>query len=204
MGAARVAARAEVPGWALVSSAAAPVLLVGGWTVAAAVQRSSFNAVTETISALAGRGADDRWVMTAALAGVGVCHLATALGLRPLPRAARSLHAVGGLATIAVAAFPLPAGGDSGPHTVAAGAAFASLAAWPAIAVRRTGPAAEALPPVLTAAAAAVLLGLVGWFFAELVTDGTRVGLAERAAAGAQAGWPLVAVVVTRRRQARR
>ena len=57
--------------WGLVSSAAAPVLLAGGWTVAAGLQPRSFNAVADTISSLAAEGATDRWVMTAALAGVG-------------------------------------------------------------------------------------------------------------------------------------
>ena len=42
-----------VPWWGVVSSTAAPVLLVGGWTVAAGLQPRSFNPVTSTISALA-------------------------------------------------------------------------------------------------------------------------------------------------------
>jgi hypothetical protein len=138
--------------------------------------------------------------MTTALAGVGVCHIATAAALRTVPRTARALHATGGVATLLVAAFPLPATGGSGPHTAAAGVAFLSLAAWPALAVRRTDGDRAAIPPVLAATAAAVLLGLVGWFGVELAADTSRVGLAERAAAGAQAVWPVVAVLVARRR----
>ena len=42
-------------------------------------------------------------------------------------------------------------------------------------------------------------LGLVGWFFAQLLTDGPRVGLSERVAAGAQALWPMVAAWSSRR-----
>ena len=61
----------KVPWWGVVSSAAAPVLMIGGWTVAAALQPGSFDQVTGTISALAGYGATDRWVMTLGLAGVG-------------------------------------------------------------------------------------------------------------------------------------
>jgi hypothetical protein len=63
--------------WGLVSSAAAPVLLVGGWTVAAGLQPGSFNAVAGTISSLAAEGAADRWVMTLALAGTGACYVMT-------------------------------------------------------------------------------------------------------------------------------
>ena len=45
-----------VPWWGVVSSAAAPVLLVGGWTVAAGLQPRSVNTVASTISALAADG----------------------------------------------------------------------------------------------------------------------------------------------------
>jgi len=57
----------------------APVLLVGGWTVAAGLQPGSFNAVVSTISSLAAREATDRWVMTLALAGVGARYAVTGL-----------------------------------------------------------------------------------------------------------------------------
>jgi hypothetical protein len=48
-------------------------------------------------------------------------------------------------------------------------------------------------------AASLVLSGLTLWFAAELVTDGAQVGLAERAAAGAQAVWPLLVAWSMRR-----
>ena len=46
-------------------------------------------------------------------------------------------------------------------------------------------------------AATAVLLGLMTWFAVEL--RGEQTGSAERAAAGAQALWPLAVVLSTRR-----
>ena len=45
----------DVPWWGVVSSVAAPVLLVGGFTVAASLQ-PGFNPVADTVSALAARG----------------------------------------------------------------------------------------------------------------------------------------------------
>ena len=42
-----------VPWWGVVSSAMAPVLLVGGWTVAAGRQPPAFDPVADTVSALA-------------------------------------------------------------------------------------------------------------------------------------------------------
>jgi len=50
----------------MVSAAVAPVLLISGWTFAAGLQRGTYNAVADTVSALAAEGAADRWVMTLA------------------------------------------------------------------------------------------------------------------------------------------
>jgi hypothetical protein len=43
----------NVPWWGLVSSAAAPVLMVGGWTEAARLQPEPVDPVADTISTLA-------------------------------------------------------------------------------------------------------------------------------------------------------
>jgi hypothetical protein len=105
---------------------------------------------------------------------------------------------LGGVATVLVAVFPLPAAGAAPAHAVAAGVAFVALAVWPALAWRRGGRGPAALRPVVSVAAAVALLGLVAWFGGTL-SSGGRVGLAERLAAGAQACWPLVAVLSSRR-----
>ena len=189
----------RAPAWGVVSSLAAPVLLIGGWTLAARLQPAAFDPVVDTISALAARDAVDRWVMTAALYGVGACHFVTALALRPAARPGRVLLGVAGLATAAVALFPLPEGdGSSAAHTVAAGLSFGALAVWPALAARAHGPGA--LRRRVAVPAAVALLGLVGWFVVELAADSGRVGLSERVAAGAQALWPLVTMLSLRRR----
>ena len=196
----------RVPWWALASSLAAPILLIGGWTVAAVAQPVRFDAVARTISELAARDTPHRWVMTSALVGVGLSHVLTALALHPAAAAGRLVYGIGGLATLLVAAFPLPAGGGSSPaHTTAAGVSFVSLALWPAFAWKRPrlpGQAFENLfGPRVSAAATGTLLLTLAWFFDELLVSGQRVGLAERVAAGAQAVWPLVVVVSVRRAQ---
>jgi hypothetical membrane protein len=186
----------RIPWWALASAGAAPVLLGGGWTLAAAKQPPGYNPVRDTISALAAQGATDRWIMTSALAGLGACHLVTAAGLRPARRSGRVVLAGGGAATLMVAAFPQPAHGNSVGHTVAATVSFVALGVWPVFATSRRRVAPLLRRPE-SAAASAVLLGLVVWFALEL--HGGQRGLAERAAAGAQALWPLAVVVTTRR-----
>jgi hypothetical membrane protein len=189
----------RVPWWAVLSAGMAPVFLIGGWTLGAALQPAGYNSVRETISALAGLGATDRWVMTVGLAGLGVCHALTAAGLRPAAGAGRILLAIGGVATVAVATFPVPDVGTSQVHRVMAGIGFVTLGLWPALAWRRGRGVPWGLRPLPSIAAAAVLLGLLGWFAVELYGDGVRVGLTERLLAGAQAFWPLAVVLSARR-----
>lgn len=183
-----------LPRWALASAIAAPVAMIGGWTIAAARQ-PSFDPVQETISALAASTATDPWIMTTGLAVTGVAHVVTAVGLRPVPRRARVLHAIGGAATLAVALLPVDTAARA--HGIAAGIGFGALALWPALAGRRG--ATGILRPAVAVGASAVLVGLLGWFVVELAGDGDLTGLSERAVAGAQAVWPLVVVVALRR-----
>ena len=193
-----------VPWWGVVSSAVAPVLLAGGWTVAAGLQPRSFNPVADTISSLAAQGAADRWVMTLALAGVGACYVLTGLALRPAALAGRLILMTGGVATVLVAANPEPAGGGGSlPHTFWAAIGFIALAAWPLAARKRGLSVPAGLRPAVSASAAGVLLGLLVWFGAELIAGGRQVGLAERVLAGAQAAWPLAVVLACRRSQSR-
>lgn len=138
--------------------------------------------------------------MTSALAGLGICHVITASGLRPARNAGRLVLAGGGVATVMVAAFAQPVHGESQAHTVAATLAFTALGVWPLAAARR-GVSVPLLSPSTSAGASLVLLGLVVWFAAEL--HAPQRGLAERAAVGAQALWPLAVVVSGRRSTAR-
>jgi hypothetical protein len=144
----------STPRWALLSSAAAPVALIGGWTLAAQRQPDGYDSTVATISSLAASGAADRWVMTAALLAVGVCHAVTALGLSRAAPAGRVALGLGGVATMLVAALPLPAVGAAPAHAAAAGVAFVALAVWPALAWRRRGGGPVALRPVVSLAAA--------------------------------------------------
>ncbi|WP_156756948.1 DUF998 domain-containing protein [Actinokineospora pegani] len=171
-------------GWAVASSLLAPVALIGGWTLAAAA-RPGFDQARQTISALAAVGAPHRWIMTAGLAVVGVCHVVTAVGLTGARPAGRVLLAVGGVGTAAVAAVPDPLGG----HAIAAAVAFGALSVWPAVAGapgRRSSWAA-------TAVLVACLAGF-GWS----LQAGHLVGLTERVLAGAQVCWPAIAVLARR------
>jgi hypothetical membrane protein len=184
----------DVPWWGVVSSVAAPVLLVSGWTAAASLQ-PHFNAVRDTVSSLAAPGATDRWVMTATFIVVGICYLVTGFALRPAAPAGRLILIAGAAGGMLVTVNPVHAGDPYPlPHIFWASVGLAGLTTWPAGAWRR-GPAAPwALRPAAAAAAVAVLLALLVWFGAELIIGGGQVGLAERVMGAAEALWPLTVV----------
>jgi hypothetical membrane protein len=185
-----------IPWWATVAATAAPVLLIGGFFGAAAIQPASYNSVRDTISELAGRGATDPWVMTSALAGVGLCYLVAALGLQPAGRAGRVLLAGGGVATLLIAVFRQPRHGYSLSHELAVIATALTCCTWPAFAWHRLNPA-PLLRPIPSLTAAGVSLGLATWYALE--SHGALLGVAERCAAVEPPLWLLAVVVTTRR-----
>jgi hypothetical membrane protein len=168
--------------------------MIGGWTLAAALQ-PGFDPVRATISELATAAVAHPGVMTTGLLVTGAAHLVTAAGLRGVPAAGRVLLALGGAGTAAVGL--LPADLVPAAHGVAAGVGFGALALWPVAATRRRG--TRPLRPAVTATASGVLLALLAWFVGELTGDGDRVGLSERAVAGAQSAAPLLLVLALRR-----
>jgi predicted phosphodiesterase/hypothetical membrane protein len=182
------------PRTAVGSATVAVLALVGGWTWAAAVQSGGFDARAESISALAAAATPHRWIMTTALVVTGLAHLVTAWALVPARRTGRVLLAAGGVATLAVAAFPLPSRtGSSAVHTGVATVSFALLAVWPWFAARPRGPVAlerrVARPAagVLALAVASLGLGL----------GGTGFGIHERVVAFLTVVWPLVTAIST-------
>ena len=134
-------ASAAVPRWVLVTSGLAPVLLIGGWLLADALQPSRYDPVRQTVSVLAGHAGRDRWVMTAAMLAVGLCHLATAYGLRVLRRSARVSLAIAGVAGLGVALSPEPLHGSTPRHLAFTALGAVIIATWPLLtAARRADP----------------------------------------------------------------
>jgi hypothetical protein len=78
-----VRAGQPIPGWAVGTASLTPVVLVGGWLIAGALQPASYSPMRQTMSVLAGQSGTDRWVMTATLLLVGSCQIATGAGLLP-------------------------------------------------------------------------------------------------------------------------
>lgn len=188
-----------MPWWGRVSSAAPPVLLAVGWTIAASLQAPDYDPVADTVSVLAGTGATDRWVMTLAFAIAGACEIVTGLALRSARAAGRLILITGGTAGILVAGSPVHAGdGAPGSHILWAAVGLAALAVWPVAASRHRPAVPWALRPDVSAWASVALLILLAWFGMELIMSAGQAGLAERVLGEAQSAWPFVVVMSCR------
>jgi hypothetical membrane protein len=141
----------------------------------AVAQPASYRSVHDTISALAARGATDRWIMTLAFLVLGACHVVTGGALR------RPVLVLGGVATALLALAPQPAHGSSSAHEIIAGIALIALALWPV----RDGRVGRI--------AALVLVALLVVFAVSLQTAAGTGGW-ERALTVSQALWPAIAV----------
>ncbi|MFF9016849.1 DUF998 domain-containing protein [Streptomyces sp. NPDC014870] len=182
-----------VPRWALISSGCAPLLLAGGWVLAARLEGPGYDPATQTISVLGAYGAEGFWVMTGALLALGVCHLLTAWGLRPAAPAGRWALAAGGVTAFVVALVPAPSSGGSLRHGSVAAVGFVLLALWPVLAAHRHRAAPWGLRLLPAAAATALMaLGAV-WFLVETHREGAP-GAAERLVTCMQSVWPFVVV----------
>ncbi|MFC5136972.1 DUF998 domain-containing protein [Actinomycetospora rhizophila] len=172
---------------------AAPVVLIVGALVAEAVQPAgTYDPIGQTISTLAGRGATDRWIMGAALTLLGVLYVLIAAGLRGVPTAARAILGGGGIAVIVAALAVQPAHGSSTIHMAGTVTAAIAFVLWPVPLI-----ADRTLDPALrrgSAVAVAGMLGLLAWLCAQAWTDGTWLGMAERALILGETVWPIVVV----------
>lgn len=185
-----------VPWWARLSSGLAPLVLIGGWALGAALQPASYTAVDDSISALAADGAAYSWLMTCALYVLGVCYFTTALGLRPAAMPGRVVLACGGVVSVLVALSPEPPGGTSLRHMVTTGIGFTLLALFPVLSAQHgTSPSRVwALKPAVGYTVTVLMAVGAAWFLLELHGHGAA-GVAERVLTGAQSFWPFVIVV---------
>jgi hypothetical membrane protein len=183
-----------VPWWGVASSVLAPVLLIGGWTVAADLQPAPFDAVSRSISSLAAEGMPDRWLITSALLGVGICNFVTGLALKPAAEAGRVLLILGGVCSMLIAAYPQHSHSGSPEHEAFSALGVVLMTIWPIAAIRRDPSAPYCLRPRTAYLAVLFNLALLVWFTIELF-NGPLLGLAERAVTADQSLWPLAVVV---------
>jgi Protein of unknown function (DUF998) len=187
-----------VAGWAVGTALLAPVVLVGGWLIADALQPASYSPMRQTMSVLAGHSGTDRWVMTAALLAVGTCQIATGAGLTGVGMPARVLLILTGLSTVGIAATPEPATGPTSRHLVFAVGCVVTTAVWPVLVARR-GPAQSWILSVCGCAAVTVVFaGLSCWLLIAARDGGGDLGMVERLTSAVQGLFPLVVALALR------
>jgi hypothetical membrane protein len=178
---------------AIYSAWLAPLLFIGGTTIAG-LMSPGYDPVRQTISELAAGDAPTRVFVTVLFVLTGLCHLVTVTFARGIGAAGRITFLIGALASLGVAAFPLPSvAGRSTIHNTFATIGFLLLALWPVLGMRfRHGfpwllrPAGSILGTVILAA-----VGL--WFLAVWLTHSSPyIGVLERFAADAESLWPAI------------
>lgn len=187
-----------VPRWAVVCAGLSPVLLTVAWLAADVFQPASYSPIRQTISALAGQGGTDRWIMTGALFLVGGCYLFTAAGLTGVRLPARILLIIAGICSAGIAASPVTADGATALHLAWTALGAVTIAVWPAVAGWR----APQRPVIVSARGSAIVTMLFVVLLAWLVLEtrgGSDLGLAERLTSSMQTSWPFVVALMLRR-----
>ena len=188
---------ASLSRWATVSTALAPLLMIGAWLVAETLQPSSYSPVQSSISGLAALGATDRWIVTGALLLVGACYFVTAACLPGLRKSARTVLVIAGLSSIGIAMSPQPVHGTNPQHMVWTSLGAVAIAVWPAFTASRAPSRPLILRPPGAAAVTVVSLALLTWLIAE-TQGGSALGLAERLVTGVQMTWPFIVTLALR------
>ena len=188
-----------VPRWVEGTALLVPVVLVGGWLLAGALQPSSYSPMRQTMSVLAGYSGADRWVMTAALLLVGSCQIATGAGLAAVRMPARILLILTGLSTLGIAATPEPATGPTWGHLAFAVSCVVTTAAWPVFVASRPPAPSWILSVHGCAAVTVIFAGLSCWLLIVARQGGGDLGTVERLTSTAQSLFPLVVALALRR-----
>jgi hypothetical membrane protein len=177
---------------AIVSASLAPIFFVGGSIIAGALS-PGYDPVRQTISELAAGDAPTRVLMTTFFVLTGLCHLVTVSCARGIGIPGRVAFLVGALASLGVAAFPLPSvAGTSATHTTFAIVGFVFR-------FRRDFP--WLVRPVGSLVGTAILTALCIWFLIVWTSHSSPdVGLVERIAADAESIWPAVVATALYRR----
>ncbi len=187
-----------VPGWAVSTALLAPVLLVGGWLIADALQPPSYSPMRQTMSVLAGQSATDRWVMTAALLLVGSCQIATGAGLTAVRMPARILLILTGLSTLGIAATPERATGPTSRHLAFAVSCVVTTAIWPVLVARPASAQSWILRVHGCATVTVVFAGLSCWLLITARDGGGDLGMVERLTSAVQCLFPVVVALALR------
>ncbi|MDP9026005.1 MAG: DUF998 domain-containing protein [Actinomycetota bacterium] len=181
---------------AVVSAILGPILFIGGTAVVGA-SWPAYRPAAQTISELAAGDAPTRAAMTVVFVIAALCHVLTGLFARGVGPAGRAALVLAGVASLAVAAFPLPTvASTSVPHRVSAIVGFILLAAWPLLGMRMSRSFPAVVRPLGATVSTLLLTAVCVWFLVVWTSPQTgTIGLVERIAADSESLWPGVVVV---------
>jgi Protein of unknown function (DUF998) len=181
---------------AIFSAYLTPVLFIGG-TIVGGLVSPGYDPVRQTISELAADDAPTHVFVTIIFVLTAFSHLVTVAFARGIGVPGRIVYLLGALASLAVAAFPLPSvAGTSAAHNTAAIIGFVLLAAWPILGMRLRPDFPWLVRPLGSILGTVALTAICLWFLVVWTAHSVPyVGLVERIAADAESIWP--AVVVT-------
>ncbi len=186
----------RVPWWGVFSAVLAPVVLLGGYALAAGAT-PGFDPVSDLLSDLGAASAPTRWWMSITLVLLGACHIVTAVALRPADPAGRYLLGAGGIALLLVAIIPNNTPGHfMVRHTFISAVAFGLLALWPAMSGQGGDPAWPLRRRVGVAVSVVGFVLIEATLFGVIISTETG-GIRELALYAVTATWPLVVVLWT-------
>ena len=186
---------------AIYSAWLAPILFIGG-TIVAGLASPGYDPVRQTISELAAADAPTRVFTTSIFVLTALCHLVTVTFARGIGVVGRITFLLGALASLGVAAFPLPSdSGTSLTHNDFAIVGFVLLAAWPVLGMRLRRDFPWLVRPVGSIVGTVVLTAFCVLFLVFWLSHSSPIiGLLERIAADAESLWPAIVVTALYRR----
>lgn len=185
--------------WASLSALLAPVVLVAGWWWAGSLT-AGYDRVAQPLSDLWAVNAPNRWVMAVTIVLVGLCHVVTGTGLRPVDPTGRWLLGVGGGFMVLWALTPNHLVGRYFlGHTFSGVLTFFGLSLWAAVSARSGSHVPLVLRRPVALAASLISIVLLLTMILGIIGDTADQGLREGALLGWTALWPLVVVLGTRR-----
>jgi hypothetical protein len=188
--------RPVVPRWAIVSAVGAPFSLLATATVAAQLQTSAYDPISQTMSVLAATGSG-AMVMTAGFIMTAACQIVTAAGLYVLSPVPRIVLAFVGCCGLAVAALPVSLHQCVAPHLLAAAMGTGMLSLWPVLAMSGAASTPAACRRCWAISASIIFAASLAWVCYE-ANQGMLLGLAERVAVIGETFWPLAVVATSR------
>jgi len=178
---------------ALFATTVGPIVTFLGYTIGAYLW-AGFDGRVHTISDLAANDSPVKLLMSAVFLFGAACDFTVAYYALALPKRARVLIFIAGLATIGLTVFSTPTQDTSSlPHKIFAITSFVLFSIWPLFAIRRDQDA----PPLLRAKAAWIgtlfLVAVSIWFLSLWVDKhSTIMGLGERIGVGVQGIYPAI------------